>query len=184
MDDVRVGEVGWLRCLVCVWCAVGAVHAEHVRPVLVERGEDPLPRAVAVREDGDIVAVDEVARRERRRTGLLSPSGFVREEDLLDDVAVAVVAEERRVVAVVRDDSHAPVRGLLADAEEPDGREPIDIEPARLHVVVAVVLVARRLVGARVVRDCAGEDAREIGLADDAHLLAELQASASSEASG
>ena len=105
-------------------------------------------------EDGDVVAVDDVAR-EGDDERAVHAERLRREEHLLDDVAVAVVAEERRVVAVVRDEAHPPVRRLLADAHEADGRQPLEVEPARLQVGVAVVVVARGLVGVRVVRQVA-----------------------------
>src|SRR6185503_3858909 len=98
------------------------------------------------------VLVDEVpAEDERERAVLAGRLG--REEDLLDRVAAAVVAEERRVIAVVGEDAEAPVVGLLADAKQAYFREELRVRPAELDVGPRVArVVARVVVGAHVVR--------------------------------
>ncbi len=79
------------------------------------------------------------------------------------------------MIAVVGDEPHSPVRGLLPDAQHADRREPVDVEPTRLHVRAAVVRVARRLVRSRVVGQVSGDHAREVGLGHDGELVGHVQ---------
>jgi hypothetical protein len=144
--------------------------------VLVERREHALERLLPAREACVVVAEDEI-RGEREVEVAVLPARLRREEDALADRSVAVVAEERHVIAVVGEDAHAPVVRLLADAHDAERKPVLCIQPARLDVAEAVVLVARRRVGARVARELSEDDAgEEIDLSDDLERVAHLEA--------
>jgi hypothetical protein len=162
--------------------AIGVLAAERredadlVRALLVEGGEDALGGDVAAVEARLPVLVDEVPAEGEDVRAVLA-GGPRREEHLLDEVAAAVVAEERRVVAVVREDAHAPVVRLLADAEEADLREELGVRPAQLEVAPRVArVVARVVVGAHVVGRVAEDVVLEhVELHDDLEPVAVLE---------
>ncbi len=62
------------------------------------------------------IGVDEVPAEHERERAVFA-GGPRREHDLLDEISISIIAEERRVVAVVREDAHAPMVRLLADAK-------------------------------------------------------------------
>ena len=104
------------------------------------------------------------------------------EQDPVADRAVTVVAEQGRVVSVVRDDPHSPVVRHLADPEEPYRRDPVEVHPARLDIAESVVRVARRLIGGRIVGHVSGDHAGdEIELGDEEDVLPELEARGEAE---
>ncbi len=81
------------------------------------------------------------------------------------------------MIAVVGEDAHAPVVRLHADAHEAERKLVLCIQPARLDVAEAVVVVARRLIRARAVRALSEEDAGEhVELADELELVTDLHA--------
>ena len=66
------------------------------------------------------------------------------------------------MIPVVRQDTHPPMVGLLSEPDDAERQLVLGVEPARLDVAEAVVVVARRRVGGDVARlvaeDEAGDD--------------------------
>jgi hypothetical protein len=152
-------------------------EADAVRPVLPVRGEHALERMLRACEAGVVVAVDEVAREREVEVGVFA-ARLRREEDAFADRSVAVVAEEQRVIAVVREDAHAPVVRLLTEPHDAERKPVLCIQPPHLHVAEAVVLVARRHVGVRVARLVVGDDEprEHVHLTHDLEEVLDLEA--------
>ena len=155
---------------------------ELVRLVAEDDSAEPLPGVVSVFELREGVAEDEIAGDEHGELRCATERAC-REENTLGDVAAAIIAKERGVIAVVRDHPHSEVVRLLADLEEADLRPDVDVEPARVEIdgVRLRHRIARRI---DVARRVAEEPARHVDLGDELDDVEELEARREAEPMG
>ena len=163
--------------------SIGDVGPDRValRRVVVLEGEQALERDVAAPlEVGRLIPRDPVEA-DADRVGALEAVGLDREERAPDEVAVAVVAEDRLLVAPVRHHAEAPREAHLPEPEETDRGQPLEIEMAQPDPGVAV-LVARPHRGGGALRQVAeGHPVEHVPFGDEPQLGSEAGLHAQAE---
>ena len=111
---------------------VNRVKTQHVVAFVgvIRGGTTPCSATSPSRRSAAILEHDIAGERDRERR--VGSRRFGREQHALDAGTAAIVAEQRRVIAVVRQNAHSPMRALLAESQHTDRGPVLHIQPARV----------------------------------------------------